>query len=120
MKEILHLSKLKSESFQALRAGIEALKSQVQQAHTSHTAEVSTKSLYDTATAWQNIARSDAFSKGKSAGYADACNDMLAALEDLAKSVDSQQKVIQEIISDLEEDAAADATILQDETDPLD
>ena len=120
MENLVQLNKLKAESFQQVRNAIEALKSQAQEAQASHQKDAASTSLYDAAAAWQNIARSDAFDKGKKAGYAEACGDMIIALEAIKNQVDDQQAVIQKMISDLEDEETVDVSIEENTEDPLD
>ena len=120
MENLLKLNEQKAESFQQLRGSIEALQKQAQEAQTSHQNDAVAKSFYDTAAAWQNIARSDAFDKGKKTGYAEACTDMILALENIKKQVDDQQAVIQKMINDLQDEETVDAAIEENTQDPLD
>ena len=119
MENLLKLNELKAESFQQLRGSIEALQKQAQEAQTSHQNDAVAKSFYDNAAAWQNIARSDAFEKGKKTGYAEACADMILALENIKAQVDAQQDTIQNMINDLQDDEVVDPSI-EAITDPLD
>ena len=120
MENLLKLNELKAESFQQLRGSIEALQKQAQEAQTSHQNDAVAKSFYDTASAWQNIARSDAFDKGKKTGYAEACADMMLALENIKNQVDAQQDTIQNMINDLQDDEVVDPSIEAITEDPLD
>lgn len=120
MDNLVQLNQLKAEGFENIRASVEALQRQVQEAGTSHKRDSQTRSLYDAASEWQNIARADAFEKGKKTGYAEACADMLSALQEMKGQVDKQQAIIQEMISDLEDDETVDLSISEENSDPLD
>jgi len=120
MDKLLQLNKLKASSFQELRGTLEGLENSIQEAQKSHLSGASKSTIYDTATAWAAIARSDGYEKGHKSGYSDACGDLLGALNNIKAQVDQYQAGLQELIKDLEDEVVTDTSIDQEASGPLD
>lgn len=102
MKKLLQTTRQRIDALAALQSVTLQQRENVVQAGQSHGDNGSAQSAIQVSEKWANLRASDAFSRGKSLGYANACNDFLGMLDVLASSISSEAAHLEELFVKME------------------
>jgi len=102
VKKLLQTTRQRIDALTALQDITLQQRENVVQAGQSHADSASNQTAIQVSEKWANLRASDAFSRGKSLGYANACNDFLAMLDALASSISSEAAHLEELFVKME------------------
>ncbi len=122
MEELLDLADQRTKSLAAIRQNIEAVKANVSQAMQGNEQQANLPTESDHAVAFVEFVKKDAFQKGVSQGYSNACKDLLPVLEGLVNSVAQEEEeleILKQQSQEIQEDEQPVETDESEEPDPL-
>jgi len=102
MKKLLQTTRQRIDALTALQDVALQQRENVVQAGQSHADNGSTQTAIQVSEKWANLRANDAFSRGKSLGYANACNDFLGMIDSIRGSISSEAHNLEELFSKME------------------
>ncbi len=112
------LARQRIASFNAIGEGINKMIENVNSSQESHFEGANKKTVVDSASAWIAHTATNALEKGRKAGYAEACNDVVPLLQNILQVINEEKKTLDDllhrVISELKEDESPDEEQPQD------
>lgn len=102
MKKLLQTTRQRIDALTALQDFTLQQRENVVQSGQSHADNGSEQTAIQVSEKWANIRASDAFSRGKSLGYANACNDFLGMIDSIRETISSEAYNLEELFSKME------------------
>lgn len=118
MEKILELSRQRIQGLDNLLSGITSLRANIVEAGNSNASQAAAETSVDAAEKWNAIQRSNSFNKGVKSGYANACNDFLGLIDNLANAVTSERASLEELFTELFS-VAEEPEVMVEGDDPL-
>ena len=96
------LGKLRIESFSKIVGAISDVKQNVLEAGQANKDALDKESLLDLFNKWNNVTVQDARAKGHKEGYAEACEHLIPAINQIMETVSSEVQSLQRSLEELE------------------
>ena len=100
------LGKLRIESFSKIVGSISDVKQNILEAGKANKDALDNESLVDLFKKWNSVTVQDAKAKGHKEGYAEACEHLIPAINQIMETVSGEVQSLQKSLADLEESLA--------------
>ena len=119
MENLLELADQRTKSLQIIKNNIEAVKANISQERQGNQQQANLTTEAENAIAFVELVRKDAFQKGISQGYANACNDLLPVLDGIMNSVVQEEQELERLNQEAQKLQEDEQAIENDESEDL-